>query len=408
MKFAGMWRALPLAVLGSLVLTVSASAADPLRASVGNGGDAVASGTDIFWTSQRKIKPEPKEGYSDTVSLWRTSLLDGAKTLVKRFDPKDTSLGFPGDFKVGGDFIYVTMEGDGPNWNEARTTILRMRRDGSDLATVAQGKLSSSEENGIVIEKGKGLLNDCGTTVQVELVTDDGAAVIRETTADRESKRCGREKNVDHNRYYLLTAAGVTQEIITENRRVTRKIKVDKDGGGYEGSTSSGDSGIAIFQVIANRVLIARFPGSAFEYFVRDLNTGAEIGPYVRTKSGLDPFRMGSMDASGRIALTSFALTGTKKKPKFKLESGVFPTPGDPATFVRLKGMALLKFCGNHLIAETMKGARELDPQTLNLLRPIAPLNTRGYELDTCDNDYLYMNRRKGKGAVYLAYPLAP
>lgn len=407
MKFVGMSHALLLAVLSSLLFAASAGAATegvaPLRASVGNGGDAVASGTDIFWTSDRKIKPMPKNGYLSTTSLWRTSFLGGAKTLVKQFDPKDTTLGFPSDLKVGGDFVYVTMEGDGPESNEARTTILRMRRDGSDVQTIARGKLDSSEENSVVIEKGKGRLNDCGTTVEAQLATDDGGVVIRETTAQRESKACGRKRNIDHHRYYLLTATGVVREILTDSVRVSRKFKVGKDGS-YEGSSSSGSEDLVIFNVIGDRALIARFRKSTLSYYVRDLNTGGEFGPYITRAKGLDPFSLGSMDAAGRVALTGIALSGTKKNPKFNFVSGVFPV-ADPNTFLQIKGQSLLMFCGNHLIAETAKGARELDPLTLNLLRPIAPLRL-SYDIDTCDSNYLYMSRTKGRGAKYLAYPL--
>lgn len=406
MKSAGMSKVLLLAVLGSLLFAASAAAEGvaPLRASVGSGGPATASGTDIFWTSDRKIKPMPKEGYSSSTSLWRTSFLGGKKTLVRRFDPKDTILGFPSDFKVGGEYLYMTMEGNGPERSEARTTILRMKRDGSDPQKVAFGALEASEENGVVIEKGKGRLNDCGTTVEAQLATSDGGVVIRETTADRESNNCGRKKNVDHHRYYLLSPTGVVREIISENVRVTRKFKVEK-GGGFEGSSSSGGENLEIFSVIGDRALIARFRNRTTLYFVRDLNSGAETGPYAVPVKGLNPISLGSMDATGRVAFTGIAFRGTTLNPKIDFVSAAFPTAGDPSSYVRFKGQGFLMFCGEHLIAETLKGVRELDPLTLNLLRPIAPLSLR-YDFDNCDDNFVYMSRNRGRDAKYLAYPL--
>lgn len=405
MKFARMSKVLLSAVLSSLVLATAAAAAEPLRATIGNGGDAVASGTDIFWTSSRKIKPMPREGYSYETSLMRTSFVNAANVLVKKFDPKDTALGFPSDFVIGGDFIYVTMEGDGLDSGGASTTILRMRRDGSDPQTVTQGKLTSSEENSTILRKGKVYLNDCGTSVAAELATSDGGVVIQETIAERDSKACGRKKNTDRHRYYLLSPTGVIREIASEKLRVSSKFKVEKDGS-YEGSSSAGSRNLMIAQAIGDRVLIERFRGKKSRYFVRDLNTGIDSDPYVVAGNGLDPFNLGSMDPAGRVAITRLALRGTKKRPTVDFVSGVFPVAGDASNFLRAKGQAIFQFCGNHLVAETMKGIRELDPLTLNLLRPIAPLPPVRFVTDTCDGDYLYAMRQKGRSAEYLAYPL--
>jgi hypothetical protein len=278
-----------------------------------------------------------------------------------------------------------------------------MRRDGSDLQKVAYGVLNTSEEDSIVIEKGKGRLNDCGTTALAQFAAADGSVVIVETTADRESKACGRKKNVDHNQYYLLSPAGIKRPILSEDVRIQRKIKVFKDGG-YEGSSGSGGANSFVFDVIGDRALILR--GNRLSAYVRDLTTGAESGPYRAPVKGKDPFNLSSMDSSGRVVVSGFSIGANLMKPKFELVSGIFSTPGDTASYLPLKGQAILRFCGEHLVALTKNGSRVLDPVTLNLLRPIAPVHRGRYVDESCDASFLYMSARKGRGATFLAYPL--
>jgi hypothetical protein len=411
LKVAGIARTLALAALGLLLFVAPAGAATkgvaPLRASIANDFNSAIDGTDIFWTEQRKSVPEPKNGYTYTDVLMRTSFLDGKKSVVKRFDPNDVRLGFPEKLLAGGGYVYANMHGDGPEeLLDSGTNVVRMAHDGSNLQTVATGQMKSSEEDDIVVVHGKGQLNDCGTKVEAESVTDDGSVLIRETTSDRESAMCGRKKNVDHDRIYLLSPAGVSREIIREDLRISLKFKSHSDGG-WDATTGAEGAGVYVVDIVGDRAIITRNGGKS--YYVRDVNTGADTGPYKTGIVGYSPFNLASIDSIGRVALSAYGVTGTRKHLKQHHAAGVYVRPGDTTSFVRAKGLAFLNFCGNHLISLTRRGARELDPVTLNLIRPIAPVHKDGsvVDLDTaCSNDFLYMKTWGGKGAKYLAYPL--
>lgn len=414
MKFAGIARTLVLVALGALLLAAPAGAATqgvtPLRATIGDDFESAFDGTDIYWTMSRALKRVPKYGYTSTTSLMRSSFLDGSKTVLKRFDPSDTATGFPEDIFAGGGYVYVNMSGDGPERDEIRSSssVLRMSRDGSNFQKIASGQLNAGEEDAIVrLHGNKGQLNDCGTDVSAEHVAGDGSVVIREATADRESKACGRKKNVDHVRIYLLSPTGVTREILKEDLRVTLTIRRHKDGS-WSSETGSKDPATYVAGVVGDRALLVRGRRS-LSYYVRDLNTGTQTGPFKAAITSTYPFNLGSLDPEGRVAVSTFAVTGSKKHRKIRHSSGVFQVPGDTASFRPVKGFSFLMFCGKHLISLSSRGVRELDPVTFNLIRPISPPHKDGSIVDinnACTADYLYMSRSRSKGSKQLAYPL--
>jgi hypothetical protein len=413
-KFAGIAKTVLLAIVGVALLAPAASGATdgvtPLVLKLNKRTDAAFSGTDLIYVSDRKIKPIPRSGYESETSLVRASFLNGSKTLIKRFDPKDTAVGFPDLILAGGGLVYANMWGDGPDPNSVQTatSVLRMATDGSGAQTIASGLISSGEEDSILVSGHKAEMNDCGTSVEARFVTADGSVVIRETTSERSSKNCGRKKNVDHDRVYLLTPSGVTREILTEDSKVHLKVKFHK-GGGWDAETDYDKPNTEVVSVVGDKALLVR--GRRQSFYVRDLSTRVETGPYKSTLAATRAFSTASMDPLGRIALSTFAASGKSKDAKFKHATGLFETPGDPASWKAAKGLQFVNFCGSHLLSDSAKGTRELDPVTLAPLRTIVPPSQSTTAITFqmgCTNDYLYLESlaEKKKTAIYFAYPL--
>lgn len=339
----------------------------------------------------------------------RTSFLDGSKTLLKRFDSNDEAVDYSEDLVAGGGYVYLNTTGDGPGHRYgAATSVLRISRDGSIVQKVASGLLKTSDDEDIITKGRSGQLNDCGTSAAAEYVTGDGSVVIRETTSERESKACGRKKNIDHERLYLLSPSGQVREILREDLRIKLTIKFKKHG--WEAEVGSVIPAITVVSVTGDRVLLSK--GRGFSFYVRDLSTGVETGPYksaVASKSNYDLVNA-SLDPSGRVAYSSFGARGDRKHLRFRHTAGVFQTAGDPSSFKKNKGFSFVFFCGSRLLSSSARGVSELDPVTFNLIRKIAPAHKgdTGIDLESaCSPEYLYMRSWDGGERItFLAYPL--
>lgn len=384
-------------VIGAALFAAPSGAAGitPLKTTIDGSFDSVQSGTDLYW-----VDFEDRSG--DSI-VRRKSLVDGSVQRLARFEDEFFAL----SMYAGGNYLYVSLisdEGEDPDATGTSTKVVRIARDGSSITTLAEGKVATLRE--VIVKNGKAILNDCGTDVEADTVSATGAIVIRETTFDRESARCGGKPNVNHVRYYELSVSGAVREIYSYDSRIKKRIKVHRNGS-WSGSREESNVGVGMVSLVGDRAAFSL--GSKGRVFVRDLATGGLTGPYSTGISGEFVFQYASLDSAGRLAMNGLKVKDIdERNPSVEIRAGVVRAPGDPASYLQLFKSKTLAFCGDRLIAFSNKNILELDVQTLTPIRTITEFNTKQSRDATagCLGDYVHVVRFANKSETYLSYPL--
>jgi hypothetical protein len=324
----------------------------------------------------------------------RGSFLDHKKTRLATFS---FAGGFePVQLSSGGGYAYVSTVSDGidSDFNTgASSKVIRISRTGA-RTVVAAGSNAANDEESVVVDHGKGRMNDCGKQVSLMSVSSNGSAVIQEVTADRDSTACGNKKNVDHNRIYELPVNGTPREIFSYDVAIDSQITVDDGGWESHGGRTLGPE-VYMASVFGDHAMFSF--GRAGGLYIRDLVTGALSGPYLGGLAAKAGFGWGTLDPVGRLALFRGTVKAGTRFDVDKTVSGLYLTPGDASAFQKVSTRDEIAFCGHHLIKFSKRNATEIDPVTLAPIRTIAADGsaTTGASM-SCTEDYLYGVRWHG------------
>lgn len=387
--------------------TASAAGVTPLTYKVPINEDLDVDGTDVYWLSRDFTAASKSRESIFGIALMRGSLLNKSVTKLATYDSLRGD--FPVSILASAGYVYLNLSNGGYESNgpvNANAKVVRMSRDGTGVLTVAKSSMKYASEPNTVVENGNLRLNDCGTNAQATSVSFTGDVVISQTTSDRESKACGRKKNIDHWSYYELTTSGVRRDITTEERRVTRRSRPSFKDGPPMAWTSVAPT-LADPWVYYGKAVFQKFHDG--DFYVRDLASGAVTGPYKTKIPGHDFYAYAAVNSLGQLAAGTEATTGKAKHEKLHLAAGVFRTPGDPSSYAKFKGSAGMQFCGDHLMINNGKGVRELDPNTFWLKRVVAGKESaRGLSFvdPLCSDRFYYVTRYTKSKIILFAYPL--
>lgn len=381
--------------------TAAAVAAQPTKhARTLVGADEIAiDGDDIYYTRSRK----GRRG----VELVRGSFADRSRTVIARYSGRR---GQPSGLLAADGHVVFTLDDIEVETEELisdRSEVVRISRDGTQKEVLAAGSIDqpgvSFFDSGSESER-----DDCGTTVRAEAISETGIVVVKETTADRSSVRCGGRPNVDHVRAFAIFPNGSASEVFRTDLRLMITEKRNRDGSvevtfGYDVPEPSIDS------IAGGRVLYT--VGKNYEVWVRDLAAQQSIGPYFSGKIPGRIFLWGSLDPEGRVAAMTARYEIKGRRGGFrKLIAGVFPQPGTTQGFVKYGAQAGLLFCGRRLLAFESKRVRELNPVTLAPRRTvIAKYSGLGNTfVPVCNEKRLVFSRSKKHAEVLTALELQP
>jgi hypothetical protein len=260
----------------------------------------------------------------------------------------------------------------------------------------------------VVVEHGKALNNDCGTTALLSDVTETGEVVYAHADRDRMSTECGGKADVNRWNFVGVSLSGETRTIFSSATPVRSHNKVF-DGSGYEGSCDC-DAGWRSVTLSGDWALVESFDTT----LLLNLVTGFQSASYLPAGFNRHGFAQTSIDAQGHALQHAVTITdrGKLKKRRYKntYKTLLFTVPGDPSVSMPLQGNPYTLACGDgfYSIVPT-KNKRfvisQLDATSGVVLRVVGQIGSK-FGIDSCDAKYLYAGHNERRHVIYRAIPL--
>jgi hypothetical protein len=318
---------------------------------------------------------------------------------------------------AGGGVVAMGIEraGENPDHTAAplETEIVRINRDGTGQQVLSTATQRPEDDFGVVIEKGKPKLDDCGAWVELDAVSTTGEVFYAHDDQERESAACGGNPNMNKWSFIGVALDGTPRTVLTTAAPIHSHFKVFKHGG-ITGSCDCGAAGHRDLSIAGDWALVRSYSNTA----VLNLSTGAISGPYVQAdipKSESSDFSIntaGQVVAHGISVVDRGKRAGKRARYKNTVRTTLFPVPGDPTTSVRVAGDPYAIACGDNIYSVKVNKAKifsvtQLDPATGADARVVGQFSGKsGFGVETCGANQLYVARQRGPRTIYRDVPL--